>query len=854
MSDLRIRALQAFAGLTGRVARSTTENEVNEAALDALEEAIGATRASVLFFESDGVMRFHAWRGISAEYRKAVEGHTPWSPADTQAQPIEVADTHSDESVHELRRALDAEHIRALAFIPLIARDRVLGKFMVYWNEPHAMTADELEAVAGIADRVALGIVRLRTEEELRASRDQLDAILTSIVDGVTVQDQSGRLVFANPAAARLIGFPDIDSLLRTPSAEILKRFEIFDENGALLPLADLPGRRALRGETVAPVALRFRYHGDGDERWSAVSASPMTGPGGSRLAIGIFRDVTEARRAHERERFLAAAGEVLASSLDYETTLKSVADLAVPGLADWCRIDVLDDYEKVRTIAVAHKDPEKRTMATEIQKRYGRPQETTGIHRVITTGRSEIYPLITDEMLRAGTNNDGDYLEVLRGLGMRSAMCVPLSARGRTFGAITLISNVRSFDDLDLAFAEEVARRAALAMDNAVLFRKEQEARQREEAARGSAEEANRAKDEFLATVSHELRTPLTAILGWGRMLTTGTMDDETRSIGLTAIVRAAESQATIVDDLLDISRIVSGKLRLEPKSLAVSAVIESAIESVFHAADAKGIKIDVESSDAMVHGDADRLQQVLWNLLSNAVKFTPAGGHVRIRSEKSNGNVCIVVTDDGSGIAPDLLPYVFDRFRQGDSTPTRSFGGLGLGLSIARAIVEMHGGTLKAASEGEGRGATFTIVLPALRAGATKTAHKETEHAALGRRSVLLVDDDEATRMFLRTLLQRAGADVRVASSVREGSKLLESWMPQVIVTDIAMPDQDGFALLQHVRGSRATENIPILALTAYGRADDRARALHAGFDSYLRKPIDPEEFLEQVATLTR
>jgi PAS domain S-box-containing protein len=853
MSDLRIRSLQALARLTARVARSTSENEVNEAALDALEEAIGATRASVLFFEPDGVMRFHASRGISAEYRKAVEGHTPWSPADSDAGPIAVADTHSDESLRELRPALDAEHIRALAFIPLIARDSILGKFMVYWNEPHEMGADELEAVTGIADRVALGIARLRTEDELRTSRDQLEAILAGIVDGVTVQDQSGRLVFANPAAARLIGFDDVDALLRTPSAEIIAKFDIFDENGAPFPLAHLPGRRALRGETVAPIALRFRLRGDGGERWSMVSSSPMTGPGGSHLAISIFRDITETRRAHERERFLAAAGEVLASSLDYQTTLKSVADLAVPGLADWCRIDVLDDHERVRTIAVAHRDPEKRAMATEIQKRYGRPEETTGIHRVITNGRSEIYPLITDEMLRAGTDDD-DYLEVLRGLGLRSAMLVPLSARGRTFGAITLISNVRSFDELDLAFAEELARRAALAIDNAVLFRKEQEARQREESARGLAEEANRAKDEFLATVSHELRTPLTAILGWGRMLTSGTMDDETRSIGLTAIVRAAESQATIVDDLLDISRIVSGKLRLEPKSLAVSAVIDAAIESVFHAAEAKGIKIDVEPSDAMVHGDADRLQQVLWNLLSNAVKFTPAGGQIRMRSEKSDGNVCIVVSDTGSGIAPDLLPYVFDRFRQGDSTPTRSFGGLGLGLSIARAIVEMHGGTLKASSEGEGRGATFTITLPALRAGAPKTAPKETDHAVLGRRSVLLVDDDEATRMFLRTLLQRAGADVRVASSVREGSKLLESWKPQVIVTDIAMPDQDGYALLQYVRGSRATQNIPILALTAYGRADDRARALHAGFDSYLRKPIDPEEFLEQVATLTR
>src|SRR5438477_6029212 len=237
MSDLRTGALQALARLTARVARSTTEDEINEAALDALGEAIGATRTAVLFFEPDGVMRFHASRGISAEYRKAVEGHTPWSPADSDAQPIGIADTHSDESPGDLRPAFEAEHIRALAFIPLLAGDRVIGRFMVYWNEPHAMTAEELEAVAGVADRVALGMARLRTEEELRASRDQLEAILAGIVAGVTVQDQSGRLVFANPAAARLIGFDDVDALLETPAAEIVERFNICDENGAPFPL-----------------------------------------------------------------------------------------------------------------------------------------------------------------------------------------------------------------------------------------------------------------------------------------------------------------------------------------------------------------------------------------------------------------------------------------------------------------------------------------------------------------------------------------------------------------------------------------------------------------------------------------
>jgi signal transduction histidine kinase/CheY-like chemotaxis protein/PAS domain-containing protein len=855
-SESRIRALEALAHLTARVAVSTSEHEVNAAALDALDEAIGVKRASVLYFEADGVMRFHDWRGISDDYRKAVEGHTPWSPSDSAATPIAVADTLNDPSLRHLRGAFEREHIGALAFIPLVARDRLIGKFMVYWSEPHQATAEELEAARGIADRVALGINRLRVEGDLRTSRDQLRAIFAGIVDGVTVQDQSGRLIFANPAAARLVGFDSVEALLAADPGTLVERFELFDESGAPFAAADLPGRRALRGESPTPITLRFRARGDGGDRWSVVSASPMIGPGGGRMAINIFRDVTESRRAGERERFLAEAGEVLASSLHYETTLKSVADLAVPVVADWCRIDIIGDDNELRTIAVAHKDPAKREMARRIEQQFPQPRDNNGTRRVAATGRSELYPTISDEMLQAGTT-DPAYLEVLRGLGLRSAMLVPLTARGRTFGSITFVSSesARSFNESDLAFAEELARRAALAIDNAFLFRKEQEARRREEAARAAAERANRAKDEFLATVSHELRTPLTSILGWGRMLVAAPIDDETRAIGLTAIVRAAESQANIVDDLLDVSRIVSGKLRLDPKPLAVKNLIESAVESVYHAANAKGIEIDVEGVDANLQGDADRLQQVLWNLLSNAVKFTPAGGTIRIRAEQSPDNVCIIVSDSGSGIAPDLLPYIFDRFRQGDSTPTRSFGGLGLGLSIARSIVEMHGGTLTASSEGEGKGSTFTVTLPAksgVKAAAVEKASEK--NLALDGRSILVVDDDDATRAFIRTLLQRSGANVREAANVRDALHLLESWKPQVVITDIAMPDEDGYVLLHQMRGDSGTRKIPIMALTAYGRAEDRARALQAGFNSYVRKPIDPDEFVSEIAGLFR
>ena len=839
----RLVALDSVTRLTGRIVQAARAEELYGASLDALEDAIGARRAAVLLYDTGGVMRFRAWRGLSDAYRALAEGHSPWKRDDPNPQIVVVRDVEAEPSLASLRSAFRTEGIRALAFIPLVARDTLLGKFMVYWSEPHDPSEVELEAVSGIAERVAFGLTRLWTEEALRASHDQLEAILRGITDGVTAQDPSGRLVFANPAAARLIGFESVDELLRTPTPQIMERFELFTESGAPMSVADLPGRHALRGETPAAMTVRFRARETGGDRWSVVSASPVWGADGTvHYAINIFRDVTAAQESREREHYVAAVGEALASSLDYETTLKSIAQLSVPALADWCRIDVVDPNGAARVIAIEHRDPRMLERAEEIMRRFPPDKTKSPIVRVLATGTSELYALITDEMLVAASE-EAAYLAFLKEIGFRSVMVIPLKARGRTLAALTLVATAhrRAYTESDLAFAEDVARRAALAVENARLFRQEQ-------AARADAETANRAKDEFLATLSHELRTPLTSILGWSRMLTTMSVDETMVADGLQAIARSAEAQARIVDDLLDVSRVITGKLRLQVMPVRLRAVLDAAVASIHPAAEAKRIEIVVAPvDDIVVRGDADRLQQVFWNLLTNAVKYTNPDGRVEITTELRDDAVAVLVRDTGSGIAPELLPFIFERFRQGDSGPTRSFGGLGLGLAIVKSLAELHGGGVSAMSEGDGRGSTFTVTLPIARGGVAPSPARASDPRALKGRRILLVEDEPETRGFLRALLETSGAEVRAASGVSEAMDMLDGWTADAVVSDIAMPGEDGYGMIARLR-ARAT-NTPAIALTAYGGEEDRERALRAGFDAFVRKPVAPQEFLDAV-----
>jgi signal transduction histidine kinase/ActR/RegA family two-component response regulator len=392
------------------------------------------------------------------------------------------------------------------------------------------------------------------------------------------------------------------------------------------------------------------------------------------------------------------------------------------------------------------------------------------------------------------------------------------------------------------------------------------EDSRRAAEDARKVAEDANRLKDEFLSTVSHELRAPLNAINGWALMLRAGRLDAAESARALETIVRNAKSQNQLIGDLLDVSRIIAGKMRLDVAPLNLGSVIEAAVETVRPAAAAKGIHLSAALDPAAdtMSGDAERLQQVVWNLLSNAVKFAPQGGRVEVSLKRVDSHVEIVVADNGRGIKPEFLPYVFEHFRQEDSGTSRRHGGLGLGLAIVRHIVELHGGTARAASEGLGKGATFTVALPVTPVCDLSPGESRGEAAdgrlasenppALAGVRVLLVDDDADMRELTTMILAVGGAEVRTAVSAAEALSACDEWRPDVLISNIGMPGEDGYTLMEKLRARESGRggHIPAIALTAYGRGEDRLRALSVGYEYHIPKPVEPEELLVAVASL--
>src|SRR6266542_1902446 len=382
-----------------------------------------------------------------------------------------------------------------------------------------------------------------------------------------------------------------------------------------------------------------------------------------------------------------------------------------------------------------------------------------------------------------------------------------------------------------------------------------------REQRARAEAEAANRIKDEFLATLSHELRTPLTALLGWACLLRDSPTDKAVLEQGLAAIERNAKVQTQLIDDLLDVSRIISGKLHLDVRPIDISSAIEVAISVVRPAADAKSIQLNYRQSPAIgaISGDAARIQQIVWNLLSNAVKFTPEGGRIEVMLQRFDSHARLTVTDSGKGISSEFLPQVFDRFRQADSSTTRGYAGLGLGLAIVRHLVELHGGTVHAESPGEGRGATFSATFPIISVRVDSSLNQSGQNVinsspALDGLRVLVVDDEPDARQIISTVIARTGAEVKACESASEALATLEYWMPDVLMSDIAMPGEDGYSLINKIRSLPAERGgrIPAAAFTAYAREEDRKRALAAGYQMHIAKPVSSGQLVAMIAHL--
>ncbi len=560
----------------------------------------------------------------------------------------------------------------------------------------------------------------------------------------------------------------------------------------------------------------------------------------------GVTMDISARKVGEERLRFLAEASRVLGSSLDYETTLEGLARLAVERGADYCLIDLVDEEGRARRVAATHRDPALRPLVERLREFPPGPQ-SAGVPRVLRTGLPEAVSDVSEETLPR-LARDTEHARVLRELGLKSFLTVPLAARGRTIGALTFSSTSarRDYTEADIDYAREIAGRAALAIENARLYAR--------------AQEVNRAKDEFLATLSHELRTPLTPILGWTHMIRSGRLGAGESARGIGVIEKNSQSLSRLINDLLDMSSILSGKMRIERAAVELAGVVREAAETVRPQADARSVALDVRTGEpAFVNGDRTRLVQVFWNLLHNAVKFSPEGGRVRVSVGGAEGRALVEVEDDGDGIAPEFLPHVFERFRQADMGTTRQHGGLGLGLALVKSFVEAHGGAVAVESAGEGRGSRFTISLPAADGAGAGRASGELEMGA-GEPCpevpchVLVIEDAPDTLEMLRVAFEARGYTAVTCSTPEEALRVAESERFDIIVSDIGLPRIDGYELIARLREMPHLRGVPALALTGYAAQRDAEAALAAGFDAHVPKPVDPAELAERMEQLMR
>jgi PAS domain S-box-containing protein len=676
------------------------------------------------------------------------------------------------------------------------------------------------------------------------------DAIISKTLDGIILSWNKGAERIFGYTAEEVIGKPIL----------ILIPPDRLDEEPEIL-------KRLKRGELIDHFET-VRVAKDGRAIDISLTISAVKNSKGEVIAASkIARDITETKRAANllRERTLLAeltadVGMALTSESSLQDILQQCADAMVE------RLDVAS--ARIWTL-------NEEVLVLELRASGGKYSGLDGKHGRTQPGRFKIERIardrkahLTNDVLKDPELSDQDWAERER---MVAFAGYPLLIEGKLVGVIDVYSQQQLTPTIFQALGT-VANGIALGIERKRVDEARRKLLASEKVARSEAEAASRSKDEFLSTLSHELRTPLTAMLGWARMLNTGRLDEETKRQALEAIERNASAQQQLIEDILDMSRVISGKMRLKVRPVDLDKIVEAAVDAILPTAAAKDIRVQriLDSAACTVSADPIRLQQVVWNLLSNAVKFTPKGGRIQIRLERVDSHVEIVVMDTGQGISADVLPFVFDRFRQADSSSTRAHAGLGLGLSIVRHLVELHGGNVEAESEGNGKGATFTVKLPipAILLGSdyqslegrghltTAAVAPFTGSAELAGLHILAVDDDEDTRALVKIVLESCGARVTLAKSAEEGIVALRNERPDVILSDLGMPEEDGYSLLAKVRALPADRGgcTPAAALTAFARGEDRMKVLNSGFQIHISKPVEPTELVTIVANLAK
>jgi PAS domain S-box-containing protein len=713
-----------------------------------------------------------------------------------------------------------------------------------------------------------------RAQRALNVAAERLNLALAAARLGDWSWDASTDVITMSETAAEIFGIPPGPHMTWAEMRELLHED---DRESARVAV-----ERAAAEHSDYDIEYRVVGHGGGETRWVLAKGRGLYDDGGKVTGmLGVVQDMTGRKMTEQALREQSEAlstinelGRIVSADLDLHKIVQAVTDAATE--LTGARFgsffyNVLDERGASYMLYTISGVPR------EAFAHFPMPRATDLFG---PTFRGEGVIRIDDVHLDPRYGKNSPYFGMPEGhLPVVSYLAVPVTSRaGEVVGGLFFgHPEPRAFSARHEMIVSGLSAQAAVAMDNARLYEASRREREQAESAAEENErlyretqEANRLKDEFLAMLSHELRTPLTAILGWAHMLRTGQFDESNVTSAYETIERNARAQAQLIDDLLDVSRIITGKLRLDMRAVNPNAFIESAIEAVRPGSESKGVRIQkiIDTGVTTVAGDPVRLQQIIWNLLSNAVKFTPRGGLVQLRLSRVNSHVEIAVIDTGQGIHSDFLPHVFDRFRQADQKITRQHGGLGLGLSIVRHLVELHGGTVRADSEGEGKGSTFTVTLPVapvyMKTDAGERVHPAARETLptyacpdrLDGLKVLIVDDERDTLEMLRVGLTHCGAEVTIVGSGVEALEALSSSTPDVIISDIGMPDMDGYEMMRKIRALPADSGgrTPAVALTAYARTEDRLQALRSGYQMHVPKPVELAELVAVTASLAQ
>jgi PAS domain S-box-containing protein len=704
---------------------------------------------------------------------------------------------------------------------PIIVGDRMLGVIEFFTKRISEPDADLLEMMGTIAGSVGQFLERQEAEDELRRSEQELSDFFENATVGLHWVGSDGNILRANQTELTLLGYNAAEYIGRPIAAfhadedvicDILNRLQAGEE------LREYPARLKCKNGSIKDVLI---------------DSSGLFRDGEFIHTRCFTRDVTQRKRSDQTARFLADASAALAVLVDFDSTLQKVASLAVPSFADWATVDLAEADGSLRRVSVSHVDPAKVQLAHEVHRRFPpEPHAPQGVWAILCTGRSEIVPVITDELLVQSIKDD-ELLRIMRELGLKSYIGVPLTVRGRTLGVITFINaeSGHQYDETDLAVAEDLAGRAAIAIENAQLY---QELRQ-----------ADQRKDEFLATLAHELRNPLAPIRNGLQVLRLagggGEMANEVR----TMMERQLDQMVRLVDDLLDVSRITRDKLELRKEQVTLASVLQSAVETSRPLIDQSGHTFSLTLPPTPVYLEADltRLAQVFSNLINNSAKYTMPGGRIAVSGEVAQGEVLVRVRDNGLGIPVDALPRIFDMFSQVDRNMERAQGGLGIGLTLVRRLIEMHDGTVEAHSDGPGQGSEFIVRLPVLKGSAQWPDDSATcEDASVApTRRILIVDDNHDSAMSLGMLLKLMGNEIQTVHDGLAAVDTAEKFRPDMILLDIGLPKLNGYDACRRIRRQGWSQSTVIVALTGWGQEEDRRRSQDAGFDHHLVKPVE-------------